>query len=112
MTYLYTLLIALGSTYALWVLFLAVMSLRRAKLAGQLTTTAKVFGYPVLFVGLALDLFVNVFVMTIVLAELPQEMTVTARLKRHNKTSTGWRKAVAVWFEPLLDPFDPDFDHV
>ena len=39
-------------------------------------------------------------------------MTVTARLKRHNATNTGWRKAVAVWFEPLLDPYDPSGDHI
>jgi hypothetical protein len=51
-------------------------------------------------------------VLTLLLLEWPKEMTVTARLKRHNATSTGWRKAVAVWFEPLLDPYDPSGDHI
>lgn len=41
--------------YALWVFYLAGMSLKRAKDAGLLTRTAKSFGYPVLFAGLALD---------------------------------------------------------
>lgn len=67
---------------------------------------------PLLVIGLVLDLIVNVAVMTVILLELPQETTVTARLKRHNRESSGWRKAVAVWFEPLLDPFDPSGDHI
>jgi len=98
--------------YALWVFFLAVMSLKRAKDADLLTATAKCFGYPLLFVGLLLDLLANTLVLTILLMELPREFTVTSRLKRHNATSTGWRKALAAWAEPLLDPFDPSGDHV
>ena len=98
--------------YALWVFFLAVMSLKRAKDAGLLTRTAKCFGYPVLFVGLLLDFLANTFVLTVLLAELPREGTVTSRLKRHNLHSTGWRKAVAAWAEPLLDPYDPSGDHI
>lgn len=98
--------------YALWVFFLAVMSLKRAKDAGLLTTTAKCFGYPVLFAGLLLDFLANTFVLTVLLLELPREGTVTSRLKRHNAASTGWRKAVAAWAEPLLDPYDPSGDHI
>ena len=112
MNILYAALIGLGSTYALWVFFLAVMSLARAKRAGQLSTTAKCLGYPVLIVGYVLDCFVNFTVMTILLLEIPQETTVTSRLSRHNKESTGWRKAVAAWAEPLLDPYDPSGDHI
>lgn len=98
--------------YALWVFYLAVMSLKRAKDAGQLTRTAKAFGYPVLFAGLLLDFVANALVLTVLLAELPREGTVTSRLKRHNASSTGWRKAVAAWAEPLLDPYDPSGDHI
>jgi len=111
MNYLYALLIGLGSTYALWVFFLAVMSLARAKDAGQLTTTAKCLGYPVLIVGYVLDCFVNFTVMTVLLLEIPQETTVTSRLSRHNQ-GTGWRKAIAAWAEPLLDVFDPSGNHI
>ncbi|MCT6721742.1 hypothetical protein, partial [Acidovorax sp. K2F] len=83
--------------WALWVFYLAVMTLKRAKDANQLTRTAMAFGYPVLFVGLVLDFLANVLVLTVLLAELPREGTVTSRLKRHNASSTGWRKAVAAW---------------
>ena len=98
--------------YALWVFFLAVMSLKRAKDAGLLTATAKCFGYPVLFAGLFIDFVANAVVLTLLLGELPREGTVTSRLKRHNTTGTGWRKAVAAWAEQLLDPFDPSGDHI
>ena len=115
MTYLdslYAVLVGLGSTYALWIFYLAVMGLKRAKDAGLLSNTAKALGYPVLIVGYVLDCFVNVTVMTVLLLELPKETTVTARLSRHNKSVDGWRKAVAVWAEPLLDPYDPSGDHI
>ena len=97
--------------YGLWFFYIAVMNLKRVKDAGQLSTFAKVLGYPVLFVGLVLDLIANVFVMSIVLLELPQELTVTSRFKRHNQAG-GWRKKVVAFFEPILDPFDPSGDHV
>ena len=108
----HAILIGIGSTYALWVFYLAVMNLKRAKEFGMLTRTAAALGYPVLFVGLLLDVFVNVFVMTVVMLELPRETLVTTRLKRHNRYGDGWRKRFAGWLEPLLDPFDPSGDHI
>lgn len=98
--------------YALWVFYLAVMNLKRARNAGLLTKTANALGLPVLFAGYALDLLVNALPMTVLLLELPQELTVTARLKRHIKTGTGWRFWLARWFIPLLDPFDPSGRHI
>lgn len=105
-------LLSLSAFYALWIFYLAVMNLSRTKKTGQLSTTALILGTPVLLVGYLLDFLVNVFVMTAVLLELPQELTVTARLKRHHKESTGWRLAVVLWFEPILDPYDPSGDHI
>lgn len=116
MSYFYTALVsaalAFFTVYLLWIFYLAVMNLARARDSGTLTKTALVLGYPVLFVGLVLDALANIFVMTLVLAELPQELTVTSRLKRHNAGPQGYRRAVALWFEPLLDPFDPSGDHI
>ncbi len=43
------------STWMLWVFYLAVMNLKRAKEAGQLSRTALIFGTPVLWVGYVLD---------------------------------------------------------
>ena len=99
-------------TYALWVLYLAVMALKRARDAGSLGPWAHRFGVPVLIVGYALDFTVNVTVCTVLLAELPRETTVTARLKRH-KYDAGWRGRVARWVAAhLLDAFDPDGKHI
>jgi len=104
--------VLLGALYALWVVFLAVMNLKRAKDAGMLSKTALVLGTPLLWVGYVLDTFVNVTLMTLVMWELPKEYLVTDRLKRHHNDSTGWRLHVVKWFEPLLDPYDPSGDHV
>jgi hypothetical protein len=109
---LYTVLIALGLTYGLYVFYAAVMNLQRVRDMGLLTPMAKVLAYPTLVIGLILDLIVNLFVFTVVLLELPQELTVTARLKRHHKESTGWRLAVVKFLEPILDPLDPSGDHI
>jgi hypothetical protein len=108
----YALLVSFGSSYALWIFYLAVMNLKRAKDAGLLTKTAMALGYPVLIVGYVLDFWVNITVMTFLLMEFPRETTVTARLKRHNNQSSGWRKSVALWAEPLLDPYDPSGNHI
>ena len=112
MTALYMVLVGLGSFYALWIAYLAVMSLKRAKAAGLLHKTARFFGTPVLFVGYFLDALVNIFLLTIILLEFPRELTVTERLKRHIKTSSGWRLSIAKWFIPLLDPFDASGHHI
>jgi hypothetical protein len=105
-------LIILGATYALYVFYAAVMNIKRVRDAGKLTWVGKVLGYPTLVIGLVLDLFVNLTLMTIVLLELPRELTVTSRLKRHHKESTGWRLAVVKFFKPVLDPLDPSGDHI
>lgn len=114
-----TLMIVLGyllwavlACYGLWVFYLATMNLKRVRDNGGLSPWALRFGYPVLFTGLFLDIMVNWFIVTILLLEIPQETTVTARLKRHNRESTGWRKSVVLFFEPLLDPFDPSGNHI
>lgn len=104
--------LALAITYGLFVFYAAVMNIKRVRDAGNLTKLGLAFGYPTLVIGLVLDLLVNVFVMTIILLEVPQELTVTSRLKRHNRESTGWRLAVVKFFEPVLDPLDPSGDHI
>jgi hypothetical protein len=104
--------VSLLITYALYVWYAAVMNIKRVRDMGKLTTLGKVFGYPTLVIGLILDLLVNWFVMSIILLEIPRELTVTSRLKRHHKESTGYRLAVVKFFEPVLDPLDPSGDHV
>ncbi len=99
-------------TYLLWIFYLAVMNLSKAKKANQLSTTAKVLGTPILYTGWIIDCLVNILVMTVLFLELPRELLVTSRLKRHNRTGSGWRQKLAAWFEPIIDPYDPSGDHI
>lgn len=101
----------LAALYALWVFFLAVMNLKRVSELGKLSGLAKVLGLPIILVGYGLDVCINFAVMTVIFIELPRELTVSGRLERHNR-GDGWRKSVAAWFEPLLDPFDPSGNHI
>lgn len=104
--------ISLTALYSLWVLFLAVMSLKRAYDDKTLSKPALIFGYPLLVVGLLVDLFVNVTVATLVLLEPPRELTVSDRLSRLVKGRKGWRKTGACWFcKHFLDVFDPSGVH-
>jgi len=114
-TFLIIALLLVLSCWLLWVFFLACMNLKRAKEAGTLSRTALIFGTPVLWVGYLLDAFVNATLMTLILLETPRwphETLVTDRLKRHHQESQGWRLKVVLFFEPLLDPYDPSGDHV
>lgn len=109
---LYYLLFAFVITYGLYVFYCAVMSIKRVRDMGKLTKLGMAFGYPTLVIGLLLDFLCNVFVMSPLFLELPRELTVTSRLKRHNRSDSGWRTALARWFEPVLDPIDPSGDHI
>lgn len=103
--------------WTLWIFFLAVMGLKRAQKEGKLSLQGKIFGYPVVAVGYALDVVVNTIVMTVIVVELPQwqlgEWTVSERLKRYRKKGgSGWQVAVAGFFVSLLNPYDIDEEHI
>lgn len=98
--------------YALWIFFLAVMALKRARDSGTLSTPALVMGMPVLWMGLLVDAFVQVTVASLVFLELPRELTVTARLTRLKKGPVTWRQRFAAWCcAHLLNAFDPSGNH-
>lgn len=99
--------------YLCWLLFLAIMNLKRAKDAGTISKPALFLGYPALAVGLVLDVLVNVCVYSIIILDIPKELLTTAHLDRTLATyKTGWRRAVALWIcRNLLDTFDPSGPH-
>jgi len=93
--------------YVLWIFYLAVMSLYRAKKEDKLTKVALVLGYPILIIGATLDLFINLVLFTIIFLEIPKELLVTKRLSRHIKKGSGYRMKLAKWIcSNLLDTFD------
>lgn len=101
-----------ATPYLLWLFYLAVMSLKRARNAGRLHRVAYALGMPILGVGYVLDVFVNLAVGTIVFADPPRELLLTARLKRY-KGRDDWRGKVSAFLaDVLLDDFDPSGKHV
>jgi len=108
----YTILYTLASLYALWLLYLLVMGLYRAKLQGRLSKVALVLGAPVYLIGYLLDVFVQITIATVLFWELPKEGLLTGRLTRHIKRGKGWRRDLSKWIcFHLLDPFDPHGTH-
>lgn len=100
------------SVYALWVFYVAVMHLKRARDNGTLSRAALYLGYPVLLTGYALDVFVQVVVASVVFLDPPRDWTLTGRLKRYIAGPEGVRERVAVWMcANLLNTFDPDGRH-
>ena len=96
------------SPWILWIIFAAVMRLKQVRDAGKLTPAMKVFGYPALALGLAVDFVVNVVFGTLVFLQLPREMTLSSRLWKLSNGEEGWRKNLATWIRvQLLDGLDP-----
>lgn len=99
------------SIWILWVIYAAMMRLKQVREAGKLTVAMKVLGYPVLLLGLAIDLVLNVTIGSALFLEIPREYTLSARLWRHSQESAGYRQKVAeVIRVNLLDDIDPSPD--
>lgn len=100
------------SLYGLWIFYLAIMSLYRAKQAGTISRVALILGYPILLIGVVLDFIVNLTIMSLFFLEIPKELLVTKRLTRHVQTGKGWRQKLAYWIcHHLLNAFDPSGNH-
>lgn len=94
-----------------YTLYLAIMSLYRGKRDDTLSWPAKLLGYPILAVGVLLDLLINITIFSVLFIELPRQLLVTSRLKSHIKED-GWRGSLARFIcKNLLSPFDPTGDH-
>ena len=90
-----------------WGMFVLVMGIYRAHLAGRLTKVTTILGLPFVIVGYAVDIFSNIFIATFIFAELPHEFMVTTRFVRYNaQPGNNWRKDIATYIcENMLDVF-------
>lgn len=90
--------------------YISIMKLRDLRDSGVLATlhwSVTLTGRALLLIGLLLDVALNLLVMTLVFLELPRELLVTARVKRHKWNGDGWRKRLASWMcANYLTPFD------
>ena len=90
--------------YITWLLYLAVMSLKRERT--NLSRTAVYLAMPILVLGYVMDAVFNLTVGTVLFLEIPKEVLFTSRCNRWIPSKT-WRGKVARWFcRNLLDPFD------
>ena len=102
------------SGYVLWVLFLAVMNLSRAREAGRLGPVAYRLALPLIVVAVVVDVVFNLVFGTIGFLQLPhyRRLTLSARMDDLILNGSGWRKRLAVWFVAnLLEPFDTTGGH-
>lgn len=94
---------------AMWLQYLAVMNLKENR--SKLTVAAKLWAYPMLWIGLVSDALFNFVIGTVAYIELPREILFTTRCNRH-LGDRGWRGSVARWFcRNFMDPFDPAGRH-
>lgn len=116
------LLISACSAYALWILFLASMNLMQARDEGTLPMWAHRLGLPVIFVGIVIDITVQLTLACVIFLEFPRELTVSGRVKRWvegpyysgppTRGIRWWRYSVALWMRTnLLKPFDRSGGH-
>lgn len=108
----YTVLAMLMLVPATWLLFLAIMSLARARDAGTLSKPVLLLAEVVLAIGYLCDFLLNMTVGTILFMEVPREYLLSPRVARLQRAGSGYRQAVAAWIcHNLLDPFDPSGCH-
>lgn len=98
--------------WALWALYVLVMGIYRAHMDKRLTRLTYAMALPWVVLGFALDVAVNLTVASLLFLELPQELLVTSRLKRHITAPCGWRNRLAALIcDRMLDVFDPTGNH-
>lgn len=84
----------------------------RAHAENKLNGVLWVLCLPFVALSLLIDLINNISVFTVMFAELPRELLVTDRLKRHAKQHT-FRGKLARWLgDILLNPFDHTGNHL
>lgn len=100
------------SMFITWLFYLAVMHIKKVK--NQLEFVEKLFAYPMLYIGLFIDVMFNITSGTVFFFEPPREFLFTSRCQRHlesKKTNfyARYQKRVAKYFcSKFMDPYDED----
>jgi len=95
-----------------FIMYVASMGMIRAHKEGSLNAALWVLCLPFVALSWVVDVTHNFTLFTVLFCELPKELTVTDRLKRHYKQATK-RGMMARWIaNTLLNPFDYSGNHV
>lgn len=95
-------------------LYILVMGIYRAYLAGRLSPFLLTICTPAVIIGAMFDIFCNIFIATVVFRKLPQEWLVTTRLTKiqNNPLEHIHNRALAKYLcNNMLDIFDPYGSH-
>ena len=99
----------LSAFYALYVL---VMGIYRAHLAGRVRWFKYILLGPFILLGLAVDVIANCTLAWVIFGEHPREWLVTTRLTRYIDSGDAYQKNLAKFIcDELLDVFDPTGNH-
>ena len=102
----------IGFLWAFWGMYVLVMGIYRAHLAKRMTPVTLALSLPFVALGYIMDVLANVTIASAVFVEIPREMLVTDRLKRHINHGAGWRQSLARYVcDHMLDMFDPSGNH-
>jgi len=94
-----------------WVLYIAIMGFKKA--LPTMGIVSKFIAYSILPVGLVADMLFNFTWGSIMFLELPKELLMTTRLKRHLADhKKDWRDRNANWFcKEFLNVYDSTGKH-
>jgi len=104
----------LAYLYVFWLLYVLVMGLYRAHLAGRLGPVNTALALPAVVVAYLVDLAANYTIAAALFRQWPQQPLelVTDRLSRYLVAERGYRYQLARWVcHTLLDPLDPTGQH-
>lgn len=98
--------------YVFFIMYVSSMGMIRAHKEGKLNAVLWALCSPFVAVSWIVDVIHNLTLFTLLYLELPRELTVTDRLKRH-VTQHTFRGKLSRWIaETILNPFDHTGNHV
>lgn len=102
----------IAELYLFFILYVASMGMVRVHKEGKLNPVLWALCLPFVVFSLIVDVLNNLTIFTVIFAELPRELTVTERLKRHVKQHTFRGKLARFIGDNLLNSFDPTGNHL
>lgn len=88
-----------------WTVYLAVMAMKKRRY--DPTISVQLLGKSVYFIGLVMNIYLNIVVYTVLFLDPPREWYATDRMDRYLKKGRGIRYKIAKWIcEEMLNPFD------
>lgn len=98
--------------YLFFIMYVASMGMIRAHAEKKLNPVLWALCVPFVAVSLIIDVLNNLILFSLIFFEIPKELTVTDRLKRHYCQPTI-RGKLATWIgDTLLNPFDHSGNHL